>query len=182
LPLLLLCALSASVTHRGLQEIAKRCLKEELLRSAWLKNLDVYVFMESDTRRIVEEILTPAAVHYLRCNHAKEHLSVFGVEGEYGRHYSFLKAIAPFWSIFIQPEIRATFKIDLDQVLPQKELVEQAGASALEHLKTPLWGARGWDSNGEPVELGMIAGALVDERDIARSQFTPDVPFPDRAV
>ena len=177
-----ICALSASVTHRGLQQIAKRYLEEELLRSAWLKKLDVYVFTESDTRRIVEGILTPAAVHYLHCHDAKEHLRVFGVEGEYGRHYSFLKAIAPFWSIFIQPEIRATFKIDLDQVFPQKELVQQAGASALEHLKTPLWGAHGLDSNGQPVELGMIAGALVDEQDIARSLFTPDVAFPDRAL
>ena len=177
-----ICALSASVTHRGLQQIAKRYLEEELLRSAWLKRLHVYVFTESDTRRIVEEILTPAAVHYLHCHDANEHLRVFGVEGEYGRHYSLLKAIAPFWSIFIQPEIRATFKIDLDQVFPQKELMQQAGASALEHLKTPLWGAHGLDSNGQPVELGMIAGALVDEQDIAKSLFTPDVAFPDRAL
>jgi len=30
------------------------------------------------------------------------------------------------------------------------------------------------------VELGMIAGALVDEADIGKSLFTPDVPFPNR--
>ena len=176
------CVLSVSVTHRGLQEIAKKYLKEELARSVSLKNIDIYVFTEADTLRIIDDILAPAAAYYLHCDNAKELLSAFGVDGEYGRHYSFLKAIAPFWSIFLQPEIRATFKIDLDQVFPQRELVEQTGASALEHFKTPLWGAQGLDSNEQPVELGMIAGALVDEADIDKSLFTPDVPFPNRGL
>jgi len=174
------CVLSVSVTHQGLQEIAKKYLEEELARSVNLKNIDIYVFTEADTMRIIDEILAPAAAYYLHCDNPKELLSVFGVDGEYGRHYSFLKAIAPFWSIFLQPEIRATFKIDLDQVFPQRELVEQTGASALEHFKTRLWGAQGLDSNEQPVELGMIAGALVDEADIGKSLFTPDVPFPNR--
>ncbi len=177
-----ICILSVSVTHRGLQGIARQYIQEEFLRSAGLKNIDVYVFTEADTSRIIHEILAPAALHYLHCEDPKEPLMVFGVNGKYGRHYSFLKAIAPFWNIFIQPEIRATFKIDLDQVFPQKELVEQTGASAFEHFKTPLWGAHGLDSNGEPVELGMIAGALVNQGDIAKSLFTPDVPFPNRTL
>jgi len=157
-----ICVLSVSVTHRGLRDIAKRYLEEEFHRSESLKNIDVYVFTESNTQRIIDEILTPAASHYLQCENAKELLTVFGVDGEYARHYSFLKAIAAFWSIFIQPEIRATFKIDLDQVFPQKKLVEQSGASAFEHLKTPLWGAHSLDSDGQSLELGMIAGALVN--------------------
>ena len=176
------CILSVSVTHRGLQGMAKKYLEEEFHRSARLKNLDAYVFTEADTRFILDDILAPAAAHYLDCRDAKEHLAMFGVDGEYGRHYSFLKAVAAFWSILIQPAIRATFKIDLDQVFPQKELVEQSGASALEHFMTPLWGARGLDSRGRPVELGMIAGALVNEADIAKSLFTADVPFPNRAL
>jgi hypothetical protein len=176
------CVLSVSVTHRGLQEIAKKYLEEELARSVSLKNIDIYVFTEADTIRLIDDILAPAAAYYLHCDNAKELLSVFGVDGEYGRHYSFLKAIASFWSIFLRPEIRATFKIDLDQVFPQRELVEQTGASALEHFKTPLWGAQGLDSNEHPVELGMIAGALVDEADIGKSLFTPDVPFPNRRL
>ena len=177
-----ICVLSVSVTHQGLRGIARRYLEEEFLRSGSLKNIDVYVFTEVDTQQIIDEILAPAVVHYLKCEDAKELLSVFGVDGEYGRHYSFLKAIAAFWSIFIQPEIRATFKIDLDQVFPQKELVEQAGASAFEHLKTPLWGAHSLNSNGQSLELGMIAGALVNKGDIGKSLFTPDVPFPSRAI
>ena len=176
------CILSVSVTHNGIKKIAKNYLEEEFARSGSLKNIDVYVFTEEDTGRIIDEILAPAARHYLQRGDAKENLRVFGVDGEYGRHYSFLKAIAPFWSIFIQPEIRATFKIDLDQVFPQEELVQQSGASAFEHFKTPLWGARGLDPRGQPLELGMIAGALVNNKDISRSLFTPDVPFPDHAL
>jgi hypothetical protein len=44
---------------------------------------------------------------------------------------------------------------------------------------TPLWGAEGVDSDGNDVELGMIAGALVNQKDIANGLFTPDVPFPE---
>jgi hypothetical protein len=175
------CVLSVSSTHQGLQAVAKGWLEEEFLRSDELKNMDVYVFTEADTQKIIDEVLTPAAVNYLDLKNKVKLLSVFGVDGEYGRHYSFLRAISLFWNIFIQPEIEATFKIDLDQVFPQKELVEQTGASAFEHFKTPLWGAHGSDSNEKPLELGMIAGALVNQKDLDKSLFTPDVPFPNRS-
>jgi hypothetical protein len=176
------CALSVSTTHRGLQAIAKRYLEGELSRSGGLENLDVWLFTESDARLIVDEVLAPAAGRYLGRDDAEEMLGMFGVDGEYGRHYSFLKAIAAFWSVFIEPEVAATFKIDLDQVFPQRELMEEAGSSAMEHFTTPLWGARGLSSTGRSLELGMIAGALVNERDIGRSLFTPDVQPPDRPV
>ena len=174
-----ICVLSVSVTHRGIRNIAKRYLEELFFHSESLKNIDVYVFTEIDTQLIIDEILAPAAMHYVQRKDAKEFLNVFGVDGEYGKHYSFLKAIAAFWSIFIQPDIKATFKIDLDQVFPQKELVEQTGNSAFEHLKTPLWGAHCVDSDGQPLELGMIAGALVNRQDIEKSLFIPDISFPD---
>ena len=174
----LTCVLSVSVTHRSLQAIARRYLQEQLARCDSLDCLEVYALTESDARRLIDEILVPAAGHYLQRDDAEEFLGIFGVDGNYGRHYSFLKAIAPLWSIFIQPEKRATFKIDLDQVFPQEELVEQTGNSAFEHFTTPLWGARGVDSDGQPLELGMIVGAMVNERDIGQSLFTPDVPFP----
>ena len=60
----------------------------------------------------------------------------------------------------IDDRIRATFKIDLDQVFPQDELVSETGKSAFEHFKTDLWGAWGVDSSGNHVELGMIAGSF----------------------
>jgi hypothetical protein len=172
------CVLSVSVTHPGLKDIAKHSLEKAITRSGAFSNIDVYAVTEADTQRIVAEILTPAAKHYLERKDAGAYLEVFGVDGAYGRHYSFLKAVAPFWSILIQPEIMATFKIDLDQAFPQKELVTETGSSAFEHFTSPLWGARGLDSRGESVELGMIAGALVNKNDIDKSLFTPDVPYP----
>lgn len=174
------CVLSVSTTHRGLQRVAKGWLEEEFVHSDKLNNMNVYIFTESDTRRLIEEILAPAAMHYLNLKDEEAPFDIFGVDGEYGRHYSFLKAIAPFWKILIQPEIKATFKIDLDQDFPQAELAQQTGNSAFEHFSTPLWGARGLDSGGQPVELGMIAGALVNQKDMSQSLFTPDVPFPNR--
>ncbi|MEA3347047.1 MAG: hypothetical protein U9Q21_03035, partial [Candidatus Auribacterota bacterium] len=178
----LTCVLSVSVTHRSLQDIAKKYLEEEFKKVGGLKNINLYLFTESDTQQIINGILVPAARHYLGYNNSKEIFNMFGVDGQYGRHYSFLKAISAFWHIYIQPEIKATFKIDLDQVFPEKQLIKESGASAFEHFTTPLWGAHGLDINGHPVELGMIAGALVNKRDINKSLFTPDVKFPNRAL
>ncbi len=171
------CLLSVSVTHRGLHQVAPDYLRQEFRKAGGFKHLRVFLFTENETDKLLKEVLLPAAKHFLKKS-VNELPTVFGVDGEYGRHYSFLKAIAALWKILIDPEIRATFKIDLDQVFPQQELVGETGASALEHFRTPLWGAEGTDSSGQPVELGMIAGALVNEKDIAQSLFTPDVPFP----
>jgi hypothetical protein len=178
----LTCLLSVSVTHQGLHDIARAYIEEELAQTKLINHIDVYVFTESETRQIMDTVLTPAAEHYLGQKNAASLLEVMGVDGEYGRHYSFLKAIAAFWAVFIQPEVKGTFKIDLDQVFPQHDLVEQTGASVFEHFMTPLWGADGEDSRGNPIELGMIAGALVNEKDIARSIFTPDVGLPERTL
>ena len=174
----LTCVLSVSVTHNGLHGIARQYLADELQRIEPLPGLNILVFTETDTRQLIDEILAPAAKHYLGEIRAAELLSVFGVDGEYGRHYTFLKAIAAFWNVLIDPQIQATFKIDLDQVFPQEELLKETGLSAFEHFMTPLWGAEGVDANDNPLELGMIAGALVNENDIDQGLFTPDVPFP----
>lgn len=167
--------LSLSVTHDGLHEVGREYLAEEIRRAGEFSHLDVYLFTEVDCRRIAEEVLAP----YLSADSLQSVVDVLGVDGEYGRHYSFLKAIAAFWQVFVDPHIRATFKIDLDQVFPQPELAEQTGSSAFEHFMTPLWGARGVDRDGNRVELGMIAGALVNEKDIEHGVYTPDVPFPE---
>ncbi|MCF6334393.1 MAG: hypothetical protein L3J12_01460 [Spirochaetales bacterium] len=169
--------LSASVTHRGLQSVAKKYIKEELALHGNFKHLDIYIFTEEDSKKLINEVLLKNSEDKSK----KELLqSVFGVDGEYGRHYSFLKAITALWSILVDTDKIATFKIDLDQVFPEKELKEQTGKSAFEHFKTALWGAEGTDSSGNKVELGMIAGALVNEKDIAKGIFTPDVEFDER--
>ncbi len=172
------CVLSVSVTHQGIQPIVKRFLEEELRKEKNISHLNVYVFTEEDTTALVRDILLPAAQRIPDLKEQAMLCEVIGVDGEYGRHYSFLKAIAAFWQVFINPEIRGTFKIDLDQIFPQNELAEQSGCSAFEHFRTPLWGAEGIDSKGNPVALGMIAGALVNQTDIGDSLFSPDVCFP----
>lgn len=178
----LICILSASVTHKGLHPVVRQYIQEELQRSDILKDLEVYVFTEVDTQKLIKDVLVPASEKYLGRKNSNEELNVIGVDGEYGRHYSFLKAILALWQIFIDPHKIATFKIDLDQVFPQEELVEETGASAFEHFMSPLWGAKGTDSSRRPVELGMLAGALVNQKDISKSIFTPDVPFPQKEL
>ena len=174
----LTCLLSVSVTHAELREIAALYLAE-MGEITTLTNVDVLVVTETDVRRFVDEVLGPAMARFGASPAGDATgLDVLGVDGEYGRHYSFLKAIAAIWQVLIDPGVRGTFKFDLDQVFPQAELVAETGLTALEHLETPLWGATGTDSAGAPIELGLLAGALVNAGDIGRGLFTPDVAIP----
>jgi hypothetical protein len=170
--------LSLSVTHDGLRDLAPDYLKEELAKAGPLEHLAVYLFSELDCQRIIHEVLVPLLGSGKESPEAVALLEVFGVDGEYGRHYSFLKAIAAYWQVFVDPRIKGTFKIDLDQVFPQEDLEAGSGLSVFGHLGSALWGARGRDAEGTPVELGMIAGALVNEKDIHSGIFTPDVTLP----
>lgn len=173
------CLLSVSVTHDGLTKVAKEYLEGELKKVKNIENLNIFVITEDDASQIIDELLLPAAKHF-GLTPSEALAEIFGVDGEYGRHYSLLKAIAALWQVFVDEETRATFKFDLDQIFPQRELVEQSGLSAFEHFKTPLWGAEGKDSEGAEVEMGMLAGALVNQSDIDKSLFTPDVTFPSK--
>ncbi len=174
------CVLSVSVTHTGLKTVARDYLQEAFAAAADMPHLDVYVFSEAATDRLVDEVLAPAIEQYLGEHDIEPLRRVLGVDGEYGRHYSFLKAVSALWHVLVDQRVRATFKIDLDQVFPQEQLVEEGGGSAFEHFQSPLWGARGRDADGHAVELGMLAGALVNENDIRGGLFTPDVTRPSR--
>lgn len=176
----LACLLSVSVTHDGLQELGREYLTRIVGRVDGLEGLEIHVFTEDETSRLKNEILFPAAKYYFPEKDITALDEIFGVDGEYGRHYSFLKAAAAWWRVMIDGRVKATFKIDLDQVFPGPELVAQTGASVFEHLSTPLWGAKGRDSAGQEIELGLLAGALVNQSDFDRGLFTPDVPWPDR--
>ena len=167
--------LSLSVTHKGLKDLAHEYLADELKKAGSLEGLKVYLFSEEDTAFLSASLSRLSDVP--GAEQAIAH--VFGVDGRYGRHYSFLKAIAPLWALCMDPRVKGTFKIDLDQVFPEKELMEQTGQTAFQHFQTPLWGASGTDSSGREVALGMIAGALVNEKDIHKGVFTPDVPLPE---
>jgi hypothetical protein len=148
------------------------------LHAPELPNLRIYIFTEDDVRVLLRTILKPIADRHFPEADFTALEEVLGVDGEYGRHYSFLKAIAAFWQVFVDSNAKATFKIDLDQVFPQGELKRETGKTALEHFKTPLWGAIARDTKGRQAELGMLAGALVNKNDISKSLFTPDVLFP----
>ena len=129
--------LSLSVTHEGLAGLAHEYMASELARAGGLDDLDIYLFTEEDTKKLAELL-----GGLLDEDEAASDISrVFGVDGRYGRHYSFLKAVAPLWNIAVDPAVKGTFKIDLDQVFPQPVLVEETGKSAFEHFRTPLWGA-----------------------------------------
>jgi hypothetical protein len=178
------CLLSVSVTHDGLGPLARQYVHAELARAGGLHHLDVVAVTEGDARRLVDEVIVPALAlsqgEQAALAAAPGLRAVVGVDGEYGRHYSFLKAVAALWHVAIDPSVRATFKIDLDQVFPQGVMVNETGRTAFGHLATSLWGATARDAEGRDIELGMVAGALVNEGDIDRGLFTPDVDLPHR--
>jgi len=95
------CLLSVSVTHAGLHRIARRYLKEELKKFGGLKHLKLYILTESDTDELCDVLLKPLAQKLRKSTENKASLEVFGVDGEYGRHYSFLKAVAVLWNLLI---------------------------------------------------------------------------------
>ena len=172
-------ALSVSVTHPSLHGLARTYIEDEVHNARGIRDLDLYVFTEDDTVRLVKDFLCPAARRFgLEGAEPAPLLDIFGVDGTYARHYNFLKAAAALWQVVKNPEIRATFKIDLDQVFPEEQLVRETGASAFDLLRTSLWGAQGRDFQDRPVSLGMIAGALVNQGDIDGGLFTPDVTLP----
>ncbi len=162
-------ALSCSVTHSALADIAKQYVEYEIQTHLDLKHIEVAVFGENECRAILKAIFPQAS----------EHLEgVFGVNGAYGRHYTFLKAIAPLWQKAVGSKLKATFKIDLDQVFDQTMLIRDSGKSAFEHFLHSNWGATARDSDGNKVSLGMLGGGLVNESDAHRGLFTADVKLP----
>jgi len=173
------CLLSVSVTHDGLHSVVKDYLGEVYAGTDPFSHLNIHLFSEIDTKRILDHIILPGVEKYFGISDGDPIRRVFGVDGEYGRHYSFLKAISAFWQVLVDPGVKGSFKLDLDQVFDEEALVEETGQSALEHFTTPLWGAEGTETEGRAVELGMMAGALVNERDIGHGLFTPDVPIPE---
>jgi hypothetical protein len=172
--------LSISTTHHALEGVARRYLSDEVRRMGELEHAELYAFAEADPARLVSDVLAPAAEAFLGRKDAGSILGVFGVRGRYGRHHSFGKAIAALWHVLVDPDVVATFKTDLDHSWPQEELVTATGKSLLEHFIYPLWGGTGLDGQGRSLELGAMAGALVNEADMGEGLFSPDVPFPER--
>ena len=105
-----------------------------------------------------------------------------GVNGNYGRHFTFLKYILLLWNKFVDSKMRYSFKIDLDQIFDQEVLLETTGFSVFEIFKNQkYWGGKATDSEGNKVDLGLLAGGLVNKKDISKGLFTPDVGRPLKA-
>ena len=164
-------AISISVTHEGMERLASDYVRDLVSSHLKLRHLRVFLFDETHCRDIVDAICPGDS-------HAE---TVFGVNGAYGRHYSFLKAVLLVWQLVVNPKIRFTFKIDLDQVFDQSALRAHTGRSALQLLCNSYWGGRGEDHLGRIVDLGMLAGGLVNESESGRGLFVPDVARPDTA-
>jgi hypothetical protein len=180
----MLTLLSITCTHSGLQAIGKQYVEEEfkaLPETEKIKHLKIMLFSEIETDALVDTVLKPACakIGFSDMDAMRE---IFGVEGQYGRHYSFLKAILAVYHCFIDSAVRATFKIDIDQLFIQDSIVaENDGMSMLDHFKTDRWGAIGKNWKGEEIELGMIAGALCNQKDWEANDkklFIPDVLIP----
>ncbi len=167
--------LSISCTHPSIRKIAKEYI-ESKLKKLKLDQLNIYLFTENETEKLLEKFIFP----FLSGEKKKEALkSTVGTAGSYGRHYSFLKAVALWWQKYLNPELKGTFKIDLDQVFDQKQLKAETGKYAFENFKSPLWGAEAVDSRGRKVELAMIAGQLVNDSDLEKSIYELDIKRPE---
>ena len=161
-------AMSISVTHEGMEDLASRYVSDLIATHLNLRHLRVFLFDETRCRQIVEQL----------CPSDAAAAEVFGVNGAYGRHYSLLKAVLLLWQMAVNPQARFTFKIDLDQVFDQAALLAETGRSALQLIANPLWGGSALDYAGRKVDLGMLAGGLVNEADAPNSLYSPDVTRP----
>ena len=160
--------LSLSVTHEGMEEVAFEYVTSIIKENLNLSYINIYLMSESACKNIVSEI----------CPNNLNVEKVFGVNGAYGRHYSFLKAILAVWNRFIDRETRFTFKIDLDQVFDQHALIKKYKKTAFQILASPAWGGKALDYKGNRADLGMIAGGLVNEADSHLGLLIPDVKRP----
>ncbi len=161
--------MSVSVTHPGMEETGFAYVRDIITRHLDLRHLRVFVFDE-DRCRAMARCLCPGDAAAA---------DIFGVNGAYGRHYSFLKVIRLVWLMVVNPRVRFAFKIDLDQIFDQTALKSHTGRTALQTIANPLWGGTARDHEGRLVDLGMLAGGLVNEADAATGLFIPDVRRPD---
>ncbi len=161
--------LSVSVTHQGLEKIALKYIKSIINKNLELKHINVFLFDEDCCNKITS-IIFPEKYQIN---------NILGVNGNYGRHFTFLKYILLFWNKVVDSNMRYSFKIDLDQIFDQEALLETTGFSIFEIFKKQrYWGGSATDNEGKKVDLGLLAGALVNKKDISQGLFTSDVKRP----
>jgi hypothetical protein len=161
--------LSVSVTHQGLEKIALKYIKSIIKKHLKLKHIDLFLYDEDTCNKITSSVFPDKDTTN----------NIMGVNGNYGRHFTFLKYILLLWNKFVDSKIRYSFKIDLDQIFDQDVLLKTTGFSIFEIFKNQkYWGGTATDQEGNNVDLGLLAGALVNKKDISQGLFTPDVKRP----
>ena len=161
--------LSLSVTHNGLEKFGIKYVEFLIKKKLKLKFIKVFIFDENKSSQIINTI-------FPKNNNFEEY---FGVNGNYGRHYTFLKYILLLWNKVIDKKFNYSFKIDLDQVFDQKFLLKISNKSFFEILKCQTyWGGSGYDYKDRFVDLGMLAGGLINKSDTSRGYLVPDVKRP----
>ena len=161
--------LSLSVTHDGMEVLARRYVEYIIRTKLKLQHLNIFLFDENLTANLIKKLS--------RDNRRLQ--EVFGVNGAYGRHYNFLKAVLVIWNRVFRSAARFTFKIDLDQVFDQNFLVTRFGKTALQLLCNKNWGGSALDWKGRDVELGLISGGLINKADWYSKDLTPDIKRPE---
>ena len=163
--------LSLSVTHKGLEEIAFDYVKNKIREKLNLKFIDVFVFDENRTSKIINTLFPKN----------NDYEALFGVNGNYGRHYTFLKYALILWNKVINKSFKYSFKIDLDQVFDQNFLIRMSRMSIFEIFKNQqYWGGSGIDFEERLVDLGMLAGGLVNKGETYKDYLIPDVKRPEK--
>lgn len=160
--------LSVSCTHNCVKAVARDYVTGKL-RQAGLDRLRVYLFTEEDCQTLLsclwEGCMAPADLEGIR--------EVFGADGNYGRHYTLLKALAPLWKRAFNSQLKAVFKIDLDQTFFEED--------DLHGLMSDRWGGTAVDEEGRRFYLGGVAGRLVNQEDAEISCRILDVKQPPAA-
>ena len=183
--------ISVSPTHGGMKigSIAREVLKCQYVTAVKsgilpeLKIVEPYLYTQTDVKRLIKDVLVPAAKRYFPKIPVKKiegYLSFFGVEGCYATHYNFLKAFGSL-AKFMNPHIKAVIKIDTDQSFPAERFYRETGSCWLESFTLPTLGALARDQNERKIYLGCFAGSLTNLNELIHKDdlFLPDIPIPD---
>ena len=136
--------LSVSVTHKGLERIALKYIKSIIKKHLKLKHIDLFLYDEDTCSKITSSIFPDK----------DQTNNIMGVNGNYGRHFTFLKYILLLWNKFVDSKMRYSFKIDLDQIFDQEVLLETTGFSIFEIFKNQkYWGGTATDQDGYNLSL-----------------------------
>lgn len=182
---------SISPTHGGINlgSVAKEVLKYQYATAVKfgilpeLRIVEPYLYCQADVKRLVEDVLVPAAKHYfpeVPDKVAEGYFSFLGVEGHYAMHYNFLKAFGSL-AKFMNPSIKAVLKIDTDQSFPADRFYEETGSCWLESFTLPTLGALARDQNERDIYLGCFAGSLTNLNELIDKDdlFFPDISMPE---